>query len=80
MKYALALLITALCQGKDVGRSRDLSSDDFTRGLAIIPYSLPWWHPDIQWAAVKKVSITKTYEASSTWLNRSSCILVWMSI
>ena len=61
MKYALALLIAASRQVKAVGRSRDLSSDDFTRGSTIVPYSLPWWHPEIQWAAVKKVSVSNIW-------------------
>lgn len=35
---------------------RDLSSDDFARGGAIVPYTLPWWHPEIQFVAVNEVS------------------------
>lgn len=36
-------------------QERELSSDDYTTGDAIRPYTLPWWHPEIQWVAVNEV-------------------------
>lgn len=32
------------------------SSEDFATGDAIVHYTLPWWHPEIQWVADNRVS------------------------
>ena len=39
----------------------DSSSDDFARGGDIVPYTLPWWHPEIQHVSVNRVSIRLEY-------------------
>mmetsp|Transcript_26788 Transcript_26788/g.56565 ORF Transcript_26788/g.56565 Transcript_26788/m.56565 type:complete len:806 (-) Transcript_26788:177-2594(-) len=62
MKIDLAILLPICLCGQPVAaaldgsRSRHLSSDDFTRGAAIVPYTLPWWHPEIQSVAVNRIA------------------------
>ena len=57
MMHALAILLTLCRQTQaDSDRSRHLSSDDFARGGAIVRYTLPWWHPEIQSVAMNRVS------------------------
>lgn len=57
MMHALAILLTlCLCRQTQADRSRHLSSDDFARGGAIVPYTLPWWHPEIQSVAMNRIS------------------------
>lgn len=41
--------------------SSSASSDDFARGGDIVPYTLPWWHPEIQHVSVNRVSIRLEY-------------------
>ena len=48
------LLLLHVVRGDREG-SRDLSSEDFARGADIQPYSLPWWHPEIEWMARNRV-------------------------
>mmetsp|Transcript_20159 Transcript_20159/g.43790 ORF Transcript_20159/g.43790 Transcript_20159/m.43790 type:complete len:817 (+) Transcript_20159:888-3338(+) len=56
MRYALAIVLSTICHRQaHADRSRHLSSDDFARGAAIVPYTLPWWHPEIQWIAVNEI-------------------------
>lgn len=58
MKYSLIIFLTFLANQAQSSedRSRHLSSDDFARGADIVPYTLPWWHPEIQYVAVNKIS------------------------
>jgi len=49
-----SLLLLHVVRGDREG-SRDLSSEDFARGADIQPYSLPWWHPEIEWMARNRI-------------------------
>ena len=58
MKGAVSsIFLLSLCRHTHA----DSSSDDFARGGDIVPYTLPWWHPEIQHVSVNRVSIRLEY-------------------
>ena len=59
MKGAVSsIFLLSLCRHT---QSDSSSSDDFARGGDIVPYTLPWWHPEIQHVSVNRVSIRLEY-------------------
>ena len=54
-KCFIALLLSTLRAAYASNKDRQLSSDDFARGNAIVRYELPWWHPEIHEVALDRV-------------------------
>jgi hypothetical protein len=52
----IVFLHLGLCQASNSTRHlRRNYIKNWTTGSDIVPYELPWWHPEIQWAVVNKV-------------------------
>ena len=70
MRFLIAI---ALCSPARADEQRHLSSDDFTRGASIVPYTLPWWHPEIQAVATGRASLRTPSDISTPPCLAHSC-------